>query len=273
MQSKLILAGIAILFFICGCHSGSDKVNFSTKYLEGNWMVVAMYASNKNLQDLEPISVSSLKVENEILHIYHFNKDNSFVLDTGSIQVIKGTYQLEDTTITIKKNDISKFFTATQVEDSSMMMATDFPNDANGKLVYEFVKIKPNPNFDIADTKWKIPLSATATDDSIRAKLIATLKYYEGYYYALYESGATVFSQAKLCLPLKLYSGGVGLKTPAETKDFVTLMGSEENANKAVKMLRTCFAKSAGYPDRGGKYIIEYAVVFGQFAKELQKQN
>jgi hypothetical protein len=270
MRIKIIVAILVVLSFV-RCNSSDDSIKFSNKYLEGNWMVIATYESDKTLEELQPIRPSSVKVENEILNVYHFTKDNTFVLDTGSIAIINGTYKIEDTTINIKKNGSSKFFTATKWQDSTMMMVTDFPNDANGKLVYEFVKVKAIPNFDVADTKWKTPLPATATDNAIKDKLITLLKYYQGYYTTIYTSGSRVFSQQKFCLPLKLYAGGVSAKSVAETPGFVELMGSTTNAEKGLKKLNDCFAKLPDYPDKGENYLLEYVAVFGYFIKALQK--
>jgi hypothetical protein len=273
---KLIL-GILLTIAIFGCSSSSKKIKFDNDYLKGNWVVIAVSLANKDLTQIEPVTISSIKEQNEALSIYSFDEKGSFSIDTSGLQEIKGKYTLLDTVLTLKSDDntIKKFFRATQVTDSTMAIIVDKSNESSEKLVYEFVKVKnitneaTKTNFDISNVKWKTPLAATADEAAIKDRLKTMLNYYSNYFSTLVKSGCRVFSEKKVFLPVKLYGGGLGLKGIEGVPDFITIMGSVANAAKAKDMLSKCFDSPFTYPDRDN-FMQEYAEVLAHLEKQIK---
>lgn len=272
---KLIF-GVLIAITLCGCSSSSQKVKFNEAYLKGNWLVVAVSLANKDLTEIEPVTISSVKEQNEALSIYSFTNNGNFTIDTSGLFGIKGRYTLQDTMLTLKSNDntVKKFFRATQLTDSTMAIIVDKSNESSEKLVYEFVKVKSNINeatktsFDISKMTWKTPLSATASEVDIKDRLKIMLDYYSNYFATLVKSGSRVFSEKKVFLPIKLYSGGLGLKSIEGVPEFITIMGSVANATKAKGILSKCFDSPFTYPEKGN-FMLEYAEVLAHLAKQV----
>jgi hypothetical protein len=265
---------VAIIGFGC---SSAKKVKFGNEYLKGNWLVISVSVANKDLSEIEPVRVSSIEEKNEVLSIYNFDGNGNFTVDTSGLSIIKGSYTLQDTILTLKTTDntMKKFFRATQLTDSTMAIVVDKNEESTEKLLYDFAKVTPvkieqtNAAFDISNVKWKIPLPATADDTQIKERLKTILLYYSNYFKSLTQSGATVFSEKKVFLPIKLYSGGLGLKAIEGVPEFITIMGSSANAAKAKQVLSACFDTAFKYPERGN-YMDEYAEVLLHLAQQVK---
>ncbi len=272
---KLIF-GIFFTITLLGC-SSDKKIKFDNKYLNGNWLVVAVSLANNDLTQIEPVTISSIKEQNEGLAIYNFDEQGVFIIDTSGLSGIKGKYTLQDTMLTLKSDDnaVKKFFRATQITDSTMSIIVDKSNESSEKLVYDFVKVKnivsdtAKTSFNISNVNWKTPLAASADEAAIKERLKIMLNYYSNYFATLVKSGSRVFSEKKVFLPIKLYGGGLGLKGIENVPAFITIMGSTSNAAKAKDILSKCFDTPFTYPDREN-FIQEYAEVLAHLEKQVK---
>jgi hypothetical protein len=237
-------------------------------------LVSGLYQTDKNLSSFELLGGSAVKSGNELLNLYRFYNNRHFELDTGAVQNLYGTFRLEDSILILKDSvneSVNRYFTATQITDSSFYMITDFPDKRSDKLAWRFAKIQNDEGaLQLPANDWKTTLTENASDAVIKNKLIAILQHYEQFYTTINNTGCTVFSQTKLLLPLKLYAGAIGTKELNETPaGFITIMGSQKNAQTALTKLREAFNDNYQFPNLKN-YILEYAAVFHHLAQRVR---
>ncbi len=268
MKNLLFIILTITVFNSCG--SNEDKSRLNKKTLNGVWFVNNVNLIDTFFKDFKPIKYNTVGEKNQIINVYHFDENNNFTLDSGSAVIIKGTYKIEDSVITLNGKDDYKVnlkFTALPNTDSlKMRLYTDYVN-TNVKLVYEFKKIKTG---EIINDNWKNPLVATATDIEIKKKLKETLGYYCSYFRTLSEQNVTFFMPGRIILPLQFYDGGVGMLGEEKmSPDFIKIMGGKENAIKAHKMLDQAFNVYYIYPKMNSN-ILEYSYVLSHLKDEIK---
>jgi hypothetical protein len=212
----------------------------------------------------------------ELLGIYKFDGKGGFQVDTGGHDAITGAIQIEEKEMQFKpqgaysgKNRYWSFISAT---DTTMKVLADWPGKETSKVKYELMRLRENPKFDIAEVSWKKPLDSNATKEQLKDRLRTQLLYYANYFQTMTDHNINVFAPGKMLLPLKLYGGGVGLKSIDGTPKWLINMGSRANAEQAYEMLRGCFKAKLEFPDHGDNYLQEYVDVLKHLTNQLPFQ-
>jgi hypothetical protein len=275
-------AVLALLLCACGGSKTSSK-KFSEKKLKGTWVVAyAALSDNKgeelsedDLADTKNEEESSRQENYELLTVYSFDGEGRFVCDSGGTEVISGAISIQDTLVQLKadggKQAISPYWSVLKTGEKRITILAEWPGEDRYKVVYDLKRLQEDTGFSIARVSWKKPLTVNASDAELSGRLREQLNYYAGYFKTLHANNISVFAPGKVLLPVRLYSGGLGLKEPDSLSLWVKNMGGVANAARAYQMLRQCFKPGFDFPDRGDNYTLEYAAILEELVKHLPK--
>jgi hypothetical protein len=268
MKINICFMLVLILCISCG---SNNKIKLSNKLLSGNWIVINAEEADETGANSGSVSREIFNAKNDILYIYKFNDSGKVFLDTGSATIIPGTYKIEDTILILNfaSQLPKKIFKITELQDSSFYGITAYPAKENIDLYYEFKKAVEPPSASITNVMWKKPLPINATDNEINERMKTMMLYYGYYFSILNASGANIFNETKVCLPIKLYSGGLGMKEIAEVPEFEKILGSKANAIKGAKIMSETFNNDFAYPKRDN-YMLEYAEILKTLSSNIK---
>ncbi len=267
MKKNIGYTLFVFLFLSCS----NSKIKLTNKLLNGNWIVINLEEADETGANSGSAKKEIFYSKNDILYVYNFNEAGKVFLDTGSASTINGTYKIEDTILILNfESQIpKKIFKITELDDSSFYAITPYPAKENIDLFYKFKKAVEPPSANITNVLWKKPLPINATDIEIKERIKIILNYYGYYFSTLNASGANIFNESKICLPIKLYSGGLGMKEVDEVPEFIKILGSKANAIKGAKVMSETFETDFAYPKRDN-YMLEYAEILKTLSSNVK---
>jgi hypothetical protein len=261
---------VVMAILVANCKP-AKKGRIDKGLINGIWMVQNVNLIDRSLENFKSIPSGEKLANNQHLNMFQFDAKNNFTVDTGSAVVIKGTYKIDDSVLTLNyaNGGTTVEYIAMELFDTSKLRFYTNYTDQEYKLVYE---LKKNDMGSLTNYDWKSPLNANASESEVKDRLNTMIQYYYYYFKYLGSSKSNVFKPAKIILPLKLYNGGVGLLSETEiNNEFKTIMGSPQNIATAYKALQFAFQQPFDFPGDADNLLVEYSIVLKHLAKFIKK--
>ncbi len=267
------------ILLLAGCSQRQQAKDKSLhEVVTGNWFVV--YPDDKLLTQKQSAIYGEIQdslTDSKCLKLISFTADGSFIQLDSSIHKGKwGTKDEEYVVISNGGNGFENFratFTGYSDQDSVLKITeTVKVKGENLRFIWNLKRLEEGYKgklFDPGMNTWRKKPQAAETEEQLRQRLAQMLEFYAGYFRLISEE-ASYFMPVRIFMPIKFYQHAIGMKEFNADSRFTSFFYSDEDANKAYRLLSDALNNSDfDGIDGGNSYTKEYSQMLQAVAKTL----
>jgi hypothetical protein len=277
--SKLLL----FVFLISGCLIASctflkkEKKDFS-KAVIGDWLILYPDHEIVNAEQRKLYTTAQDSIVDLLgLKTISF-RDKGVFFQTDSLFKPHGKWNLntENNNLFIRNGGRGLDFFAGNLtgihNDTMQIVETIALGDQKIKLTWFLKRIIDKKSLGLFEEgeNWWRKKPGIETDEQLRKKVKAMLRYYSLYYDVVSRESA-YFSQSRVFLPFKYYQHGMGLRAFNDNSNFSRFFSTAQQAEQAHAILSGAMNKlrHKSFPS-GRDFVIEYALFMGKLAEQIE---
>jgi hypothetical protein len=270
MPPPLIVALLLLCLVSCNNKSEQDQLR---EDLAGNWLV--LYADHKLINDEQRgiygrmqdsiISIRGLKLitfydDGSFQQLDRLDKKGKWGISGKEIYIDDGGEGFDDF-----KTEFFDF-----KENTLRTVQYIREKDESFKLVWHLKKVSGSSLFKENTNTWRRKPGKPETDEEIKTRLSAMLKYYADYY-ELVSKESSYFIPSRIVMPFQFYQHAMGLTPFNDKTPFGKLFYDSTQANTAYLYLDHTFDKlKSEFPSKEN-FVDEYAIFMGMMGEEIKK--
>jgi hypothetical protein len=278
MKNRLLVLLTVIGVVSFGCESKKSK-------FKGVWM--AYKVQNMGLDNLSGTQIvgmpvmdyrgeghqldSFVKLEED--RVFCFEGDGGLLDDGEMFGQHPGKWQLsaKEDKLILKSVRGAETFDIFKIKENAIMLRKQYEKSKDS-ILYTLV---PFENKDVEEFKKAFRYlmqkpSQAETDEQIKERLRNALKFYGIYFQSINDDKVVnSFRPTRINLPIKFYSGGIGIKPFEPNAEWVYLFNNVQDASKAYGFLILALKKVGVFPSHDGHFAQEYAEVLTEMSGNL----
>jgi hypothetical protein len=256
-------------------NSSTEALTISPDSLKGSWLAPTILVDNKHESEMSSLDkkVVDITMGEFEFEVFQFLPNGNFVgVKDGLFQESK--WSLANNVVQLFdgnniKSDRLKF--TQPIREGIELQTTKLFNDKPVNFNFQMYRFKLGKNegifYNYAQKIFK-NIAKAKNDEEIKEKVKNSLNYYSIYFQAISDSKLNGFKPLAVLLPMRFYSGGIGLTEFSEQQHWKRIYYDDKDAKKAYKYLEEALSKVSTYPKREN-LILEYSAVFKEMAEKL----
>ena len=269
MNKLFVLVGLVLV----SCVNISDRGFDFQKEIQGDWLILYPQHILKTPAQRKIYGTVQDSIVNLLgLKLISFTGNGEFI-QTDSLFGKHGGWKITDTS----KLDIKRAGKGLEnfkgtivglVNDTILIEEMVQINNEHIKLIWHLKRISSASDgadlFKKQNNLWRQRPSKNETNEEMKERLVAMLKYY-ALYFKVISKESIYFSPVRVPLPFTYYQHGIGLTN--YSNDFAKCFFDRADAEKGYQAIKEAFerTRSTEFPS-GDNYVIEYSKYFQQLA-------
>lgn len=261
----------ALLFLAGSCRLISEQEK-SSKDITGNWLVLYADHQLKNKKQREIYArIQDSVILQRGLKLVRFEGSERFrQLDEPGTNG-KWTVSAEGKLYLVNGGEGFNTLEAavTGFENNELRLTEYIAAEGEAiELVWHLKKISDGDLFSTRSNAWREKPSRPESDQQLKKRLAAMLRYYSDYY-ELVSKEASYFIGQRVLLPFSYYQHGMGIQSFDATGKFAGLFYDAAQAQKASGYLAATLERLSGKFPYKSNFVEEYAAFMAMMAREV----